>query len=64
MNWAFVVGTYGANPVDTAALRLSLNVWPTLMHAQDDRPARAPFCEMLAANAMAIRTLFVEEAHG
>jgi hypothetical protein len=47
-----------------AAIRHRLHVWPALMHAKDYRTARAPFGEVLAAEAMAIRALFVEEAHG
>jgi hypothetical protein len=59
----FVVGAYGTNPVDTTALRLSLNVLLAFVHAEDDRITRAPLREVLAANAVAIRLRRIEQTH-
>jgi hypothetical protein len=63
MNWTFVVGTYGANPVHTAAIRHCLHIRPALMHAEDDRATRAPLREVLAAKAVAIRLRRIEQTH-
>jgi hypothetical protein len=63
MNRTLVVGADRANPMDAAAIRHRLNIRPTFVHAKDDRTARAPLCEVLAANAMAVGGFSVEQSH-
>jgi hypothetical protein len=54
MNRAFVVATYCANPMDTAALGLRLNLLPVAVHAEDMRAVRNVGRPMLASTAVAI----------
>ncbi|MFM0488046.1 hypothetical protein [Paraburkholderia graminis] len=63
MNRAFVVTTYGANPVNATALRLSLNLLAVAVHAEDMGAVSQVFGEMLAADAWARGSVGVGERH-
>jgi hypothetical protein len=63
MNRAFVVTTYGANPENSTALRLSLNLLAVAVHAEDMGAVSNVTRPEFASAAMSVGGGVGEKAH-